>query len=201
MKNILKNVSDRMWKGKVIMVSFFLFAGCMYDESIAPSDNHDSSTKMSAAGSAVMGNDVSGEMKKVFTAHLMGDNEVPPVDSDGQGQAIFTLNESGTELHYKLIVANIDNITQAHIHCGPTGVNGPVVVFLFGFDAMGVNKNGILAEGTITSANIIARPSSEACMGGLATFENLLERMRNSEVYVNVHTLAYPGGEIRGQIK
>jgi hypothetical protein len=194
MKKDLKKFSDRSWKGKVMLMSFFLFAACMqHDETIAPSNDSNSRTRMAG--------DVSGEVKKVFTAHLSGANEVPPVDLNGQGQVTFTLNESGTALHYKLMVANINNITQAHIHCGASGVNGPVVVFLFGFDATGVTKNGILAEGTITSANIIARPSSDACMGGLATFENLLERMRNGGVYVNVHTLAFPGGEIRGQVK
>jgi CHRD domain len=76
-----------------------------------------------------------------------------------------------------------------------------VVVFLFGFVVGGVNQNGVLAEGTITSANIIPRGSSAACMGGLATFENLLERIRNGSVYVNAHTVAFEGGEIRGQIK
>ena len=64
-----------------------------------------------------------------------------------------------------------------------------------------MTQNGILAEGTITSADIISRPSSAACAGGLATFENLLERIRNGTVYVNAHTVDFEGGEIRGQIK
>ena len=65
-----------------------------------------------------------------FVAHLSGDNEVPPVDTRAQGQAKFQLSKDGNELHFKLIAANIENILQAHIHCGAAGVNGPVVVFL-----------------------------------------------------------------------
>ncbi len=199
MKN-LKNASKAIGKAKAIVISFLLLASCMqHDESLVPRMHHDDLSN--TANELAVGNTISAEMKKVFTAHLSGDNEVPPVDSKGQGQAIFTLSEDGTELHYKLIVANTKNVTQAHIHCGEAGINGPVVVFLFGFVAGGVTQNGILAEGTITSANIIPRGSSAACMGGLATFENLVERLRNGSVYVNAHTVAFEGGEIRGQIK
>ena len=200
MKN-LKNVPKAIGKAKAIIISFLLLASCMqHDESLVPSKHHvdlsnNANTELRA------GNAISSEMKKVFTVHLAGSNEAPPVDSKGQGQAIFTLSEDGTALHYKLIVANTKDITQAHIHCGEAGINGPVVVFLFGFVAGGVNHNGVLAEGIITSANIIPRPSSEVCMGGLATFENLLERIRNGSAYVNVHTVAFAGGEIRGQFR
>ena len=38
--------------------------------------------------------------------HLSGDEEVPVRVTNAQGQAIFKLNDDGTELHYKLIVAN-----------------------------------------------------------------------------------------------
>jgi hypothetical protein len=199
MKN-LKNAPKAIGKAKTIVISFFLLASCMqHDESLVPRKHHDDLSK--TANELAVGNTISAEMKKVFTAHLSGDNEVPPVDTNGQGQAIFTLSEDGTELHYKLIVANTKNVTQAHIHCGEAGINGPVVVFLFGFVAGGVTQNGILAEGTITSANIIPRASSAACMGGLATFENLVERLQNGSVYVNAHTVDFEGGEIRGQIK
>ncbi|MEO5600440.1 MAG: CHRD domain-containing protein [Cyclobacteriaceae bacterium] len=197
MKNILQLVSKMVWKGKVIMICFFLFAACIpHDESLVPMDNHENLL----SDDLVQGSEVSGLHKSTFTAHLSGANEVPPVDLNGQGQAIFKLSKDGTELHYKLIVANIENVTQSHIHCGDAGVNGPVVVFLFRSATGGVTQNGVLAEGVITSANIIARGSSAACMGGLATFANLLDKMRNGSAYVNVHTVAFPGGEIRGQV-
>ncbi len=197
MKNILQLVSKMVCKGKVIMICFFLLAACIpHDESLVPVDHHEDLL----SENLVQGSEVSESNKRTFTAHLSGGNEVPPVDRNGQGQVIFKLSKDGTELHYKLIVANIENVTQAHIHCGNAGVNGPVVVFLFGFQAGGVTENGVLKEGVITSANIIARGSSAACMGGLATFANLLDKMRNGSAYVNVHTVAFPGGEIRGQV-
>jgi hypothetical protein len=136
---------------------------------------------------------------KNFITHLSGDEEVPPVDTLAQGQAIFHLSDS--ELLYKLIVANIEGVTQAHIHCGAEGVNGPVVVFLFGLNPGGVDANGVLAQGALTNADIIPRPDSAACPGGVANFDQLIAKMRSGETYANVHTSTNPGGEIRGQIR
>lgn len=138
--------------------------------------------------------------QKNFIAHLSGDAERPtPVDTDAGGLAVFHLNKEGTELRYKLIVTNIENVTQAHIHCGSADVAGPVVAFLFGFVAEGVTQNGVLAAGTITAGDVIPRPDSAQCPGGVANFDELLAKMRSGDAYVNVHTLQFPGGEIRGQ--
>jgi hypothetical protein len=188
-------------KANMILVSFLLLASCMQQDESLASDNVKSDELTDRSAAAQVTNGVSVNAKRIYTAHLLGANEVPPVDSNGEGQVIFTLDESGTQLRFQVIAANIKNVTQAHIHCGEAGVNGPVVVFLFGFDAEGVDPNGLLADGTITEANIIARDSTAICMGGLATFENLLSHIRNGSAYVNAHTLNHPGGEIRGQIR
>jgi len=221
MQTILKNVSARIWERKMMLISFFLFVGCAQDESLAPENSlriaqipkecGSNAAQMTSGNARLTPLDAStgrflteselASMNGVFVTHLSPANEVPATISKGQGQAIFMLNEDGTALNYKLNVANTRDITQAHIHCGESGVNGPVVVFLFGLVPTGVNQNGVLAEGTITAENIIARGSSAACVGGLNSFETLLEKMRNGGAYVNVHTLTYPGGEIRGQIK
>jgi len=137
-----------------------------------------------------------------FTASLKGANERPvPVDTNAAGLAKFTINAAGTQITYRLIVANIDGVTQAHIHCGTPDVAGPVVVFLYGFNPVGVTVNGILAEGTITQANVIPRADSAACPGGVATLADVIAKMRNGGAYANVHTLTWPGGEIRGSIR
>jgi hypothetical protein len=134
-----------------------------------------------------------------FRAHLAGRNEVPPVDTNAQGQAIVRISDDETSLQFKLIVANIEDVTQAHIHCGAAGVNGPVVVFLYGFGPV-VSPNGVLSEGARTNADVNPVGSSAACPGGVANFAELVEKIRSGDAYVNVHTLANPGGEIRGQI-
>jgi hypothetical protein len=134
-----------------------------------------------------------------FVAHLSGDEEVPSVATLAQGQAIFHLSKDGSALHFKLIVANIENVTQAHIHCGAVGVNGPIVVFLYGFGPV-VSPDGILSEGTVTGANVIPLSPSAACPGGVANFADLIAKMQTGGAYVNAHTTGHPAGEIRGQI-
>lgn len=61
-----------------------------------------------------------------FVAPLSGDQEVPPVETNATGLAKFKLNKAGDALSYKLNVANIEDVTQAHIHCGTADVNGPI---------------------------------------------------------------------------
>lgn len=127
-----------------------------------------------------------------FRTHLSGDNEVPPVETDAQGQATFQLDRAGTELRYKLIVANIENVVAAHIHCAPAGQNGLVGVTLFSGGP--TSESGILAEGTIAEPD-----DGNGC--GWTTLDEVVEAMRGGNAYVNVHTAQNPPGEIRGQIR
>ena len=54
-----------------------------------------------------------------------------PADSNAQGQAIIQIARNGDSFDYKLIASNIENVVQAHIHCAPEGVNGPIVVWFY----------------------------------------------------------------------
>lgn len=129
-----------------------------------------------------------------FHAILEGDEEVPPVDSDAKGAAIFRTSNDGTELNYRLIVANIEDVTAAHIHLAPRGENGDIVAFLFDPEEPTEGRtNGVLAEGTITSEDLVG-PLAEA------TLSELIDEMEAGNTYVNVHTVDHPSGEIRGQI-
>jgi hypothetical protein len=131
-----------------------------------------------------------------FSASLSGDNEVPAVASEGTGLATASLNDSQTALDYTLITFGLEGAVQAHIHLGPAGENGDVVAFLFGPEPSGVTRDGILAQGTITEADLI--PVMNVFDGTMAT---LIDHLRAGTAYVNVHTLANPPGEIRGQIE
>jgi glucose/arabinose dehydrogenase len=131
-----------------------------------------------------------------FGAVLTGQEEVPPVITSASAVALFQLNPDGT-LSYELrATAPIENATQAHIHLGARGQNGPVVLFLFGLNAAGQNfqPGDLIGSGTAGDANVIGRPNFTA------SISNLVERMRQGRAYVNLHTLANPPGEVRGQI-
>ena len=125
--------------------------------------------------------------------HLTGAEEVEPVVTGAQGQATFKIADDGESIEYKLNVSNLDGVIQAHIHLGPAGENGPVVVFLFGPVPGGVDSAGRLASGTFTAANLI---------GPLAghPLSDLIDAIESGNAYVNVHTVAHTGGEIRGQL-
>lgn len=134
---------------------------------------------------------------KVFQAKLSGSEEVPPVDTDAHGIAMFRLSNDGTALEYTLVVNNLVDTLQSHIHIAPEGVNGPVVVFLYPEGGpppqlIEGKFSGKLASGTITEDDIV--------LAGV-TFDELIEAMQTGNAYVNVHTTAFPGGEIRGQIR
>jgi hypothetical protein len=129
-----------------------------------------------------------------FRTHLRGSEEVPAVVTGAQGQATFKLSADGTSLSYKLNVANIDDVTQAHIHLAAPGVNGPIVVFLFGLvPDPGVDVNGTLASGSIDAGDLIGP------LGG-HQLADLVSAIEDGGAYVNVHTVAHRGGEIRGQL-
>lgn len=126
-----------------------------------------------------------------FRAHLSGAEEVPAVDTDAQGQAIFQVSKDGSSIRYKLIVANIEDVVAAHIHCAPAGANGPVGVTLF--NGGPTSDSGVLEQGTITGPD-----DGNGC--GWESLADVISAINDGEAYVNVHTLANPPGEIRGQV-
>ena len=133
-----------------------------------------------------------------FMTHATGAEEVPPNASRAQGQAVFRLSDDGMELSYRLVVANIENVTQAHIHRAPAGQNGGVVVWLYpsGPPAQLIpgRTQGVLAEGEITSDDLVGTLAGE-------DLDALVDAIRAGNAYVNVHTSQIPGGEIRGQLR
>jgi glucose/arabinose dehydrogenase len=132
-----------------------------------------------------------------FGGGLEGRQENPPVTTSAGAAATFALSSDGTSLAYELrATAPIINATQAHIHLGARGQNGPVVAFLFGLIPAGVNfqSGDVIATGVLEDDDVIARPGFD---GTLAT---LVQRMRQGRTYANLHTLAHPGGEVRGQL-
>jgi CHRD domain len=140
-----------------------------------------------------------------FVTPLSGAEEVPSRPTLARGAAVFQLSPDGSELSYRLIASNIDNVVASHIHVGPAGTNGPVVAFLFGSVPPGGGRtDGVLATGTITAANLVGPLAGQPMSA-------LVDALESGNAYVNVHTNDgvaptdtgpgdFPGGEIRGQI-
>lgn len=122
-----------------------------------------------------------------FTVTMTGANEVPAVTTTATGTASLTL--VGSTLLYRVDVANIANVTAAHIH-GPAaaGANATVRVDLY------IPPSGT----TFTGTGTLSQGAAAAPRG--ISFDSLLVLLRNGNAYVNVHTTAHPPGEIRGQV-
>lgn len=130
-----------------------------------------------------------------FRTHCKGRNEVPPVSTRGQCQANFRVTADGAGLEYRLNVANLEAVTQAHIHLAPAGMNGPVVAFLYGFVPQGSSgENGTLAQGILSDSDLIGPLSG-------MSIADLVDALIDGDAYVNVHTQSHPPGEVRGQIR
>jgi hypothetical protein len=138
-----------------------------------------------------------------FRSLLSGRDEVPARDTPARGVATFRLDGEGTELGFRLVVANIENVFAAHIHCGVAGVSGPIGVTLFMGAPGGGRTDGVLAAGTVTAPD-----PGNGC--GWLDLDDVITALESGDTYVNVHTNDgveppntgpgdFPGGEIRGQ--
>jgi hypothetical protein len=125
-----------------------------------------------------------------FVAPLNGAEQVPPFETQARGNAIVKVRADG--MSYQLIVAALQNIVAAHIHCAPVGLNGPIGVTLFAGSP--VTVSGILAQGPI-----LAPDAGNAC--GWMDVADVTAALQSGDTYVNVHTLQSLPGEVRGQLR
>ena len=129
-----------------------------------------------------------------FIAKLKGSEEVPPVDTNADGHVKFLVNKNESKIRFQLTVNNLENFTQAHIHLGRIGVNGPVVAFLFGPVDPDISVKKGIVEGIITADDLVGPLKGRR-------LSTLIDLMEDGKTYVNAHTAQNPDGEIRGQIK
>ncbi|MDH3441874.1 MAG: CHRD domain-containing protein, partial [Gammaproteobacteria bacterium] len=114
----------------------------------------------------------------LYYTSLSGSNEVPRVDSVASGRAGVTVNTASGAIVVQARVSGLDGASGAHVHDGYAGENGPVLV---GLTQDGANPGRWSVEDGVLNA------------AGLDSFNA-------GALYLNVHSMAHPGGEIRGQI-
>ena len=122
--------------------------------------------------------------------------------------ATFIFNATGSELlRFRITVDNLDldgnqtgdvsdDVTGAHIHLAPFGVNGPIVVGFISpetVDNFQLNSSTGVISGIITSDSLINDLAGQELSA-------LIAEIISGNTYVNIHTVGNPGGEIRGQI-
>lgn len=116
-----------------------------------------------------------------LSAKLKGKDEVPgPGATKGTGTAQLETKIAKSKLCYLVEFEDIGTATAAHVHKGPKGDEGKIVIPLF-------------EEETESPAEDCVKVSSE---------RKLKKIVKNpADFYVNVHTAEFPDGAIRGQLK
>ncbi len=132
-----------------------------------------------------------GEVGVTFNAAVLsGAQEVPPVATNGTGSAEVVVFQDNPRIELTLNLAGTftSAITRAHFHAGGPGENGGIVLNICGEDGVpDCPQSGAFAH-TYTLAD--------------TAFVNMAQVIQAIEdgVYINVHTVDNPPGEIRGQL-
>jgi hypothetical protein len=111
-----------------------------------------------------------------YSAALDNAQENPPTNGNGHGWSIVRLDTTTGQVNIFIYYESLTGApTAAHLHQAPVGVNGGVIV-----PCSPSGTNSFSGTGTLSAAQITA--------------------FIGNGTYVNVHTAANPGGEIRGQV-
>jgi hypothetical protein len=109
------------------------------------------------------------------------------------GTATVSVDATNEEVAVQLQLFNFATATSAgHIHVGPRGVAGPVVL---NFPIPQGRTGDLPLSFRLGSSAFVARPEI-----GINTMQDLIQAIVGGGAYVNIHTSQYPGGEIRGQL-
>lgn len=140
---------------------------------------------------------------EVFSAKLVGDNEVPPTASTATGTFHMEIDNSTSTptINFTMTYAGMSgNPTVSHLHFGQVFVAGGVMIFLCGGGGQPNCPAATSAtfSGTITPANVTGPTVQGISVGDLAT---ALEAVVEGESYANIHSAKFPAGELRGQVR
>jgi hypothetical protein len=145
---------------------------------------------------AVLAPVVVGDGGNRFEARLNGYLETPSISSPGHGS--FHLRIDGPQIKFTLTYHDMPQTPLvAHIHFGRPDVAGGVAVFLCGGGGRPACPASGTVSGTIVSADVVG-PAGQGINAG--EYAELVRAIRHGATYVNVHTPAYPLGEIRGNL-
>lgn len=146
--------------------------------------------------------------KDRLDVRLSGYSEVPnSLSTAAGGRFKGQIDEKRGTITYELSYGGFTSeVRQAHIHIGRRALNGGITVWLCQ-TATNVDPTGLspvcpqqsgTVSGVIQDVNVIG-PAAQGIAPG--AFQALVEAIRANAAYVNVHSVAYPAGEIRGQLR
>jgi hypothetical protein len=136
----------------------------------------------------------------------LGAGETGAIFSQGKATLDLDLNKTAGTITFKLTYSGLSSaVTQSHIHLGKEHVAGGIMVFFctnltppMGQMPPPCPLPGGTVTGTITAGNVVG-PTAQGVTAG--NFDAVVAALFSDTVYGNVHTVNFPAGEIRGQVR
>jgi len=133
----------------------------------------------------------------------LGAGETGAINSAGQATLDLTLDKTAQTLTYKLTYSGLINVLQSHIHFGKEHVAGGVMVYFCSNLANPPSgtptcpADAGTVSGTIAATGVVGPAAQGVTVGDFAA---VIAALTSDTAYANIHTMAFPAGEIRGQI-
>jgi hypothetical protein len=132
-----------------------------------------------------------------------GAEEVPVRSTSAEAKINVMLGDGSASYNLRF-TEPISDVTQSHLHRAAVGVNGPIAVWLYPSAPPaslipGVSE-GRLIKSTFDAADLCYVPTAPYCVAGAGNWDAFVADLEAGNLYLNVHTSAFPGGEIRGQM-
>jgi len=140
-----------------------------------------------------------------FAFALSGANEVPPRASPATGFASIVLDPTAQTLQVNVSFSGLTSPdVGAHIHCcAPLGTNVGVATTVPAFPGFPLNVTSGIYTSVVfdLTQSLIYNPAFVTLEGGLPQAEAaLIAGLQANETYLNIHTVNFGGGEIRGEV-
>jgi hypothetical protein len=133
----------------------------------------------------------------IFNATLDGLQETPPNSSSASGTASIVFDTTADTVAFNVpfqgltpAAPGLDAGTDSHIHFGAPGIGGPVLLPL---EPLAGRSSGTLA-GTVNGSVLAPNPFN------INNLQDVVNAGVAGNLYINLHSTAFPNGEIRGQL-
>jgi plastocyanin len=128
--------------------------------------------------------------KYSFAASLSGDDMIPPIYTDASGTAVVKGNDN--VLRYEIKLVNIDRVSAINFHQGSNDEIGDIIATLYSKTVPTPSKD-LTIKGDLNQLNFVGPMKGKS-------ISNLIDSIKAGKVYVNVKSMDFPDGEIRGSL-
>ena len=120
------------------------------------------------------------------------------VQSDRRGDVIALFDAGFTKMRVRVRLSSADNVAAMHFHCGRAGENGPLAIGLISPGRLSLNGNFV--RGTLRNSDVLGADCDAVIGQPINNLVSLAAAMQAGLIYLNVHTIDNPSGELRGQM-